>query len=106
MTTVQDNPDQSRYEIHEDGTVAGFVDYRISAETISLTHTEISEEFGGRGLARTLVEGTLTDVRSRGLSVKPFCPYVRKVIAGAPETWLDLVRAEDRAQFDLPQADA
>lgn len=38
----------------------------------------------------------LADTRRRGLTVLPFCPYVRRVIAEAPEDCLDLVPAKDR----------
>jgi hypothetical protein len=43
----------------------------------------------------------LDDARRRGLQVLPSCPYVRKVIAEDPDTFLDLVPADQRARFDL-----
>ena len=58
----------------------------------------------GRGLARQLVTDELDDARRRGLAVLPFCPHVRKVIAGDPDRFLDLVPTEDRARFHLPDA--
>jgi predicted GNAT family acetyltransferase len=103
--TVRDNPDQHRYEIQVDGRLAGFTEYRLRDGRISFTHTEVGPEFSGRGLARKLVADELADARRRGLAVLPFCPYVRKVIAGHPEKYLDLVSGGDRARFDLP-ADA
>lgn len=105
IIAVQDNPDRTRYELSEDGAVAGFLDYQLGTNVIALTHTEVGEQFGGRGLARTLVEETLADIRKRELSVLPTCSYVRKVIADDPDKWLDLVAADDREKFDLPAAD-
>lgn len=99
---VRDNPQQNRYEIHVDGELAGFGDYRLGRGRIAFTHTEIGAGFSGRGLARTLVADELADVRRRGLAVLPFCPYVRGVIASNPEKYLDLVRPRDRARFGLP----
>ena len=46
----------------------------------------------------------LADVRSEGLSVLPFCPFVRDYIARHAE-YVDLVPEAMRAKFDLP-ADA
>lgn len=98
--TVQDNPQESRYEIRDGDTVAGFVDYKIKPGQISLLHTEVGQEFSGRGVAKQLVTGVLDEARRRELAVLPFCPYVTKLIAGDSD-YLDLVRPEDRARFGL-----
>ena len=100
--TVRDNPELNRYEVLLEDAVAGFTDYRLDAGRISFLHTEIDEAFNGRGLGKELVGFALEDVRRRGLSVLPFCPYVRKVIARNPDAYLDLVPEEERSQFDLP----
>ena len=105
MTTtvaVRDNPAESRYEVY-DPELAGFSVYEFDSGRMAFTHTEVFPAFGGRGLARRLVASALEDARRRGLAVLPFCPYVRKVIAENPAAYLDLVRAEDRARFGLPE---
>ncbi len=103
-TTVRDNPEKNRFEIVVDDKVAGWEDYRLGDGVIDLVHTEIGEEYAGQGLAKILVVDVLAQVRERGLSVKPYCPYVRRVIERDQESYLDLVRPEDRAEFDLPAA--
>jgi uncharacterized protein len=102
VTSVRDNTEKQRYEIHDGDQLAGFSEYKLSAGKIAFTHTEIDPAFNGRGLARHLVTGALADARRRGLAVLPFCPYVRKVIASAPDRYLDLVAPEDRERFKLP----
>jgi len=47
------------------------------------------------------VRTALLEARSDGLSVLPFCPFVRSYIAGHTE-YLDLVPEDMRAKFDLP----
>jgi uncharacterized protein len=101
-TTVRDNPAQSRYEIHDGDTLAGFADYKLQPGQIAFTHTETEPGFAGRGLAKRLVAEALDDTRRRGLAVLPFCPYVRGFIAGNADGYLDLVREEDRTRFELP----
>lgn len=102
-TEVRDNSAESRYEIHDDGELAGYSNYQLSKDMIAFTHTEIDDAFGGRGLGKVLVTGMLDQVRSRGLAVRPFCPFVRRTIERDTDGYLDLVRPEDRARFDLPE---
>ena len=47
---------------------------------------------GGHGLGGTLVRGALDDVRARGGSVVPLCPFVRGWIDRHPE-YQDLLSA-------------
>jgi hypothetical protein len=99
-TTVRDNPDDARYEIYEDGTLAGITAYRLHGAVADFVHTETFDGFSGRGLAGKLVGAALDDVRARGWQVRPFCPYVRGFIAKHPE-YVDLVPATQRARFEL-----
>lgn len=102
MTTVRDNPRLNRYEVLDGDELAGFSEYRPTSGKIAFTHTEVDPAFRGRGLARVLATEALEDARRRGLAVLPFCPFVRGVIASAPEHYLDLVPPRDRARFRLP----
>ena len=98
---VVDVPERSRFEIRVDGEVAGFSEYRRRPELIAFIHTLIDPRFEGRGLASELVRTALSQARSDGLSVLPFCPFVRSYIAGHTE-YLDVVPEDMRAKFDLP----
>ncbi|GAA1404014.1 GNAT family N-acetyltransferase [Catellatospora coxensis] len=101
MITVRDNPAEHRYEIHDGDQLAGFSTYKLTTDTIAFTHTETLPAFSGRGLARQLVVGALDDARRRGLAVRPYCPYVREIILRLADTYLDLVREDEREQFGL-----
>jgi len=101
---VRDNPAEQRFEIYESGVRAGLAEYQMSGDRMTLTHTETSPEFGGRGLAKQLIEFALTQARERGLAVIPVCPYVLRVIAENQETYLDLVPGSVRARFNLPES--
>jgi uncharacterized protein len=97
---VSDDRETGRYEIAVDGEPAGFAQYRDRGQAIAFVHTEIDRRFEGQGLGARLVSAALEDVRSRGLAVLPFCPFVRGYIARHREH-LDLVPATKRAQFGL-----
>jgi len=98
---VVDVPDRSRFEIRVDGEVAGFTEYRLRPGLIAFVHTLTDPRFEGRGLASRLVRTALSEARSQGQSVLPFCPFVRSYIAGHTE-YLDVVPEDMRAKFDLP----
>jgi predicted GNAT family acetyltransferase len=98
--TVADNAGEARYEIRVDGDLAGFVTYRPRPGLIELVHTEIDEEFEGRGLGSQLISFALDDARERGLAVLPFCPFVNDYIQRHRQ-YVDLVPEGRRAEFEL-----
>ena len=101
MPEVVDARDRSRFEIRVDGEVAGFTEYRRRPGLIAFIHTLIDPRFEGQGLGSELVRTALSQARSEGLSVLPFCPFVRSYI-GRHSEYLDLVPEDARAEFELP----
>src|SRR5215831_19920332 len=93
-TVVTDNPAASRYELHVDGALAGFVVYHLRGQQINLIHTEVDPRFEGAGLAARLARYSLDDASKRNLTVVPTCPYVRSWIGRHPE-YQDLVKTQD-----------
>jgi predicted GNAT family acetyltransferase len=89
---VTDNSTESRYELHVDGALAGFAEYRLKDGSVVFTHTEIDPGVGGHGHGSTLVRAALDDVRGRGLSVVPLCPFVKAYIGKHPE-YADLLKS-------------
>src|SRR5579862_7221378 len=102
---VLDVPERSRFEIWIDDELAGFTSYRRRRGRIAFTHTLIDPRFEGQGLASRLVQTALSEARSEGLAVLPFCPFVRGYIARHSEEYLDLVPGDLRDAFEL-SADA
>ena len=95
-----DNPEESRYEMHIQGELAGFVTYRRRGQAISLIHTEVEPAFQGAHLATQLARFTLDNARKRDLAVLPFCPYISSWIARHAE-YADLVPEGRQAEFGL-----
>ncbi len=94
MTTeVTDAANASRFEIRDDGVLAGFAEYRLQPGRIVFPHTEIDPAFGGRGLAKTLTREALDTARSRSLQIVPLCSFVAKFIRDNP-TYADLVATD------------
>ena len=99
MTSVEHDTERQRYVITVDGAPAGFTAYERGEEVV-FTHTEIDPRFEGQGLGSRLVGEALDDVRRRGLTALPVCPFVRKFIDSHPE-YADLVPARMRGAFGL-----
>ena len=92
MTTeVRDNPEESRYDLLVDERLAGFSQYRLERERITIYHTEVEPEYEGRGLGNELARAALDDVRRRGLVLVPLCPFIAAYIRRHPDDYLDLV---------------
>jgi uncharacterized protein len=89
---VTDNRDESRYEAHVDGELAGWILYEEQPGWIVLIHTQVVEDFEGRGVGSRLVAGALDDIRARGLQVTPRCRFAAGYIERHPE-YADLVAA-------------
>ncbi len=103
---VADAPERSRFEIHVDGRLAGFAQYQAKRQgdgpdLLVFTHTEVDDAFAGRGLGSVLVRAALDDARSRGLPVRPDCPFVRAYVARHPDQYLDLVPDDLRPRLGL-----
>lgn len=97
---VRHNADESRYEIRVGGELAGFLEYTRHGEQADFTHTEIGDEFGGRGLGSELIREALDDARRREWKVLPYCKFVRAFIDKHRE-YADLVPAAQHERFGL-----
>jgi uncharacterized protein len=87
---VVDNPTASRYEAHVGERLAGFVMYRKRPGVVVLVHTEVNDDFEGRGIGGRLASAVLETLRVAGLRVDPVCPFIASYIERHPE-YADLV---------------
>jgi predicted GNAT family acetyltransferase len=101
QAVVRDVPAEERFEVRVGGELAGFAEYRRRGDLIAFIHTEVDPAFEGRGLGSSLIVYALDSARDAGLSVLPFCPFVRGFV-DRHHDYLDLVPAAQREQFGLP----
>ncbi|MFC5730713.1 MULTISPECIES: GNAT family N-acetyltransferase [Nocardioides] len=81
-----DAPELSRYEIRDGDILVGFTQYRLPDDVhVDFVHTEVDDEYDGRGLASEVVKFALDDVRSQGKRVIPHCRYVARWITKHPD---------------------
>ena len=71
---IIDNPGKHRFEA-DLGDAVAIAEYNLLSHAIMFTHTEVPEEFEGRGIGTKLIEFALAAGRERGLQVIPICPF-------------------------------
>jgi GNAT superfamily N-acetyltransferase len=97
---VLDNPAHERFDLWLGDELVGILGYRDEddipgftakpGEVVAFMHTVVKEEFGGRGLAETLVRAAFDEARTRGWKVRPICTYVQRYLSRHPES-LDIL---------------
>src|SRR3712207_9235394 len=102
-TTVVDVPEKGRFEVRVDERVVGLASYHVDGTTMTLPHTEVDPGVGGRGIGTALVAGVLAAARERGVTVLPYCSFVRRYIQQHPALTA-LVAVDERPHFGLEKA--
>lgn len=96
---VVNAPEVDRYEARVDGQLAGFAAYRLHEGSVVFTHTEVRDEFEGKGVGSVLARRALDDVRAGGGAVVPLCPFIAEFIRRHPD-YRDLIPPRHLAAFD------
>jgi uncharacterized protein len=85
------NEAASRYELHLNGQLLAQADYRLQGDTMRFTHTEVQPQYEGQGLGSRIAAFALDDAKSRGLKVRPQCPFIAKYIEKHEKEYGDLL---------------
>lgn len=83
-STLRNNKSKNRFELEIDDYMA-FVEYTLSSGSITLLHTEVPKELGGRGVGSILAKAVLENIRRQGLKVEPRCEFLAGYIKKHPE---------------------
>ena len=74
-----------RFGTTVDGTLA-HLDYELDGDTMTITHTIVPPEIGGRGIAGQLVAAAFDAARENGWKVRTQCSYSAAWAEKHPET--------------------
>jgi predicted GNAT family acetyltransferase len=86
--TVRHAPDNHCYELVDGQTSIGKTQYIAPGDSGGeriFYHTEVSDDYAGKGLASVLVKHALNDTVAAGLTIIPVCPYVKAWLRRHPE---------------------
>lgn len=75
--TLVHNLDESKYEYHIDGHIA-YITYDNQNGNMHLTHTIVPKELAGKGLAKTLLEDVLQEIKQANKKAVAQCSYIVK----------------------------
>ena len=95
MSTISHNPGAQQFTTEVDGSRAR-LDYTLAGRNMTITHTLVPPEIGGRGIAAELMSAALSTARAAGWSVTASCSYAAAYMAKHPQD-----SAEQRHVDDL-----
>ncbi len=84
MISVTQDTQRSRYTATVDGVLC-VLDYQLQGDVMTITHTGVPSQVGGRGIAAELTRHALEDARAHGWKVRPLCSYADVYTRRPPE---------------------
>jgi hypothetical protein len=84
MSIISHDPSARQFTTEVDGRRAQ-LDYTLAGRAMTVTHTRVPEEIGGRGIAAELMSAALSTARSAGWTVTPACSYAAAYMAKHPQ---------------------
>lgn len=76
----EDNGKRGQFVIVENDELAGKMTYTWAGENkFIIDHTEVDENFGGKGYGKKLVMAAVEYARENDLKIIPLCPFAKKV---------------------------
>lgn len=82
--TLIHNKQAHHYEYHIDGNIA-YITYDDQNGEMHLTHTIVPDELSGKGLAKTLLEDVLEQIKKDNKKAVAQCSYIVKYLEKHPE---------------------
>jgi predicted GNAT family acetyltransferase len=83
MSTIEHNVSGKCFELSLEGHRC-VLDYTLNSNVMTITHTGVPNELGGRGLAAAITKFALDHAQSKGWRVIPQCSYVAAYIQKHP----------------------
>lgn len=77
-------PEQNRFETVVDG-YTGYVTYRVADGKLTINHTIVPQEIGGRGVAAELVKAAYDYAKEHDLKPRATCAYAVAWLKRHPE---------------------
>ena len=87
---IVDDRDAGRFEATVDG-VSAELTYRLDGTRLTLLHTGVPDEIGGRGIGGRLVRAAVERAVAEGLTLVPRCPFARAWLERHPQSAEGLV---------------
>lgn len=67
--------ENNRLNLYVDDKNAGYIEYSLEKDTLTILHTVVFKEYEGQGLARKLMEEIVKYVKENNLKILSECSY-------------------------------
>jgi predicted GNAT family acetyltransferase len=84
MSTISHDASRRRFTTEVEGHRA-LLDYSLSDKVMTITHTEVPQPIGGRGIAAQLMQAALATATKEGWSIVPACSYAAAYMRRHPD---------------------
>jgi predicted GNAT family acetyltransferase len=85
MSIIEHNAGRRRFTTQVEGHRA-LLDYSLAERVMTITHTEVPQPIGGRGIAAELMRAALAEANKAGWSVVPACSYAAAYMRRHPDS--------------------
>ncbi|MBS7229602.1 N-acetyltransferase [Flavobacterium psychroterrae] len=85
-----DEKQHGGFQLIEKDKKIGEMVLSISGTILTVYHTEVDEEFNGKGYAKVLLDEMVAYVRKHKYTVKALCPYVFAQFTRHPDEYADI----------------
>lgn len=82
-------------QLFSDDKKAGKMDISVIGKKLTVYHTEVNEEYSGKGFAKILLDKLVSYARENDLKIVPLCPYVHAQFKRNPEEYKDVWLKEE-----------
>lgn len=82
-------------QLFSDDNKAGKMDISVIGKKLTVYHTEVNEEYAGKGFAKILLEKLVSYARENDLKIVPLCPYVHAQFKRNSEEYNDVWLKEE-----------
>lgn len=78
MIKIVYEPQETRAAAYDDDICIGESTYSNSETMWIIDHTEVNENYGGKGIASQLVEELVNQARNKAVKILPLCPFANR----------------------------
>ncbi|WP_027380553.1 GNAT family N-acetyltransferase [Chryseobacterium daeguense] len=77
-------------QLFSDENKAGKMDISVIGKKLTVYHTEVNDEYAGKGFAKLLLDKLVSYARENDLKILPLCSYVHAQFKKHPEEYNDV----------------
>ncbi len=86
---IKENKEKKRFEAEVENKLA-LIEYIRAEDKMYLTHTEVSSELEGKGIASSMAKQVLQQIKDENLKLVPLCPFIASYVKRHPE-WKEIL---------------